>query len=32
MKITKGKDIFGTLKKVVDTEKTLKEIDQIFNE
>jgi hypothetical protein len=32
MKITKGKDIFGTLKKVVDTEKALKEIEQMFNE
>ena len=32
MKITKGKDIFGTLKKAVDTEETLKEINEMFNE
>ena len=29
---TRGKDIFGKLRKVVDTEKILKEIDEIFEE
>ena len=29
---TKGKDIFGKLKKLVDTDKSLKEIDSLFGE
>jgi antitoxin component of MazEF toxin-antitoxin module len=29
---TKVKDIFGKLKKVVDTEKSLREIDEMFGE
>lgn len=31
-KFTKGKDIFGKLKKTINTEKSLKEIDEIFGE
>ena len=31
MKITKGRDIFGTLKKVVNTKEALKEIDEMFD-
>ena len=30
--ITKGNDVFGTLKKRVSTDKALKEIDEMFGE
>ena len=31
-KFSKGKDIFGTLERKVDTEKALREIDEMFGE
>lgn len=31
-KITRGRDVFGTLERKVDTDKALREIDEMFGE